>query len=96
MSEPRSARRGRAADDHPAEEQLRAPWSRSSRPIARRIVQPLQAFLAAETSSGVVLLLAGAAALVWAAAGGSATTKTELGVDRWALRESNPPGGLIA
>lgn len=45
---------------------LRPPWSRSERPVARRIAQPLQSFLQAETSSAFLLLAAAALALVWA------------------------------
>jgi NhaA family Na+:H+ antiporter len=42
---------------------LRAPWVH--RPIARRIFQPLQTFLAEEASSGILLLGATVAALLW-------------------------------
>lgn len=45
---------------------LRAPWSRSDRPVPRRVVQPLQTFLETEGSGGILLLLAAGAALVWA------------------------------
>jgi NhaA family Na+:H+ antiporter len=44
---------------------LRPTWSRSSRPVARRVVQPLQAFLETETSSAILLLFATVVALVW-------------------------------
>ncbi|HKE53522.1 MAG TPA: Na+/H+ antiporter NhaA, partial [Actinomycetota bacterium] len=47
-------------------EGLRSPWSRSSRPVARRVVQPLQAFLETETSSAFLLLGATLVALLWA------------------------------
>jgi NhaA family Na+:H+ antiporter len=47
-------------------EGLRAPWSRSQRAVARRLVQPLQSFLEAETSSAILLLGAALIALVWA------------------------------
>lgn len=47
-------------------EALRPTWSRSGRPLARRIVQPLQAFLETETSSAVLLLGAAAIAMLWA------------------------------
>ena len=50
------------ADD----ERLRAPWSRSSGMVARRIAQPLQAFLEAEASSGILLLAAAALGIAWA------------------------------
>jgi Na+:H+ antiporter, NhaA family len=46
--------------------QLRAPWSRSDRPLPRRLVQPLQSFLEAEASSAILLVSAAAIALVWA------------------------------
>jgi NhaA family Na+:H+ antiporter len=49
-----------------ASEPLRAPWSRSSRRVARRVAQPLQTFVAAETSSGILLLAAAALAVAWA------------------------------
>jgi NhaA family Na+:H+ antiporter len=45
---------------------VRAPWSRSERAIPRRVLRPLQALVAAETSGGAVLLLATLAALAWA------------------------------
>lgn len=47
-------------------EGLRPTWSRSSRPLPRRVVQPLQAFLQTEASSAVLLLVATALVLVWA------------------------------
>jgi Na+:H+ antiporter, NhaA family len=47
-------------------EGLRPSWSRSSRRLPRKVVQPLQAFLQAEISSAVLLLAATAAALIWA------------------------------
>jgi len=45
---------------------LHVPWSRSSRAVARRVVQPLQSFLEAEASSAVLLVAAAAIAMVWA------------------------------
>jgi NhaA family Na+:H+ antiporter len=45
---------------------VRVPWSRSERPIPRRVLRPLQALVDAETAGGVVLLVATIAALVWA------------------------------
>ncbi len=45
---------------------LRVPWSRSSRAVARRVVQPLQSFLEAEASSAVLLIAAALIAMVWA------------------------------
>ena len=47
-------------------EGVRSSWSRSARPVARRVAQPLQAFLETETSSAILLLVATVAALVWA------------------------------
>jgi len=43
-----------------------SPWSRSDRPVARRIVRPLEQFVSQEAGSGVILLGAAIAALVWA------------------------------
>lgn len=51
--------------DAQARHEIRVPWSRSDRPLPRRIVRPLQEFLQTSTSSGVVLLGAAGAALVW-------------------------------
>jgi NhaA family Na+:H+ antiporter len=42
------------------------PWSRTDRPVPRRVVQPLQAFLEQETSSAAMLIGAAAVALLWA------------------------------
>jgi NhaA family Na+:H+ antiporter len=42
------------------------PWSRTSRPFPRRVVQPLQAFLEQETSSAALLIAAAVVALLWA------------------------------
>lgn len=51
------------------------PWARSQRPVARRIVQPVERFVRQEAGSGAVLLAAAVAALVWAnAAPGSYDT----------------------
>jgi Na+:H+ antiporter, NhaA family len=55
-------------DDHgdgPGAE-VRTPWGRSDRPLARAVLQPLQSFLQTEVSSGVVLLAAALVALLWA------------------------------
>lgn len=51
--------------DRIANEGPRVPWSRSQRALPRRVVQPLQAFLEQETSSGILLLAAAAIALAW-------------------------------
>jgi Na+:H+ antiporter, NhaA family len=50
----------------PGRSGVRSTWSRSDRPLPRRVVRPLQAFLAEEAAGGLVLLSAAAAALVWA------------------------------
>jgi len=50
----------------PGHSGVRSSWSRSDRPIPRRVVRPLQAFLAEEAAGGVVLLSAAAVALIWA------------------------------
>jgi Na+:H+ antiporter, NhaA family len=42
------------------------PWSRTDRPLPRRILRPVQEFLHLEASGGLVLLAASIAALVWA------------------------------
>jgi NhaA family Na+:H+ antiporter len=42
------------------------PWARSDRPVARRIVRPLEQFVSQEAGSGVILMVAAIAALVWA------------------------------
>ncbi|MGZ8620789.1 MAG: Na+/H+ antiporter NhaA, partial [Actinomycetota bacterium] len=52
-------------DDTPDLDGLRAPWARSTRPLPRRVLRPLQTFLAEETSSGLLLLAATVVALVW-------------------------------
>ncbi|MGH2679044.1 MAG: Na+/H+ antiporter NhaA [Actinomycetota bacterium] len=46
--------------------ELRPSWSRSDRPVPRRIVRPLQEFLSTATASGTLLLLAALVALAWA------------------------------
>ena len=52
-------------DDTPDLDGLRAPWSRSTRTLPRRVLQPLQTFLAEEASSGLLLLAATLVALAW-------------------------------
>jgi NhaA family Na+:H+ antiporter len=46
--------------------EIRLPWSRSERPVPRRVLRPLQEFLSTSTASGTLLLLAALAALAWA------------------------------
>ena len=41
-------------------------WAGSDRAVPRRVVQPLQSFLAVEAAAGIVLLVAAVVALVWA------------------------------
>jgi Na+:H+ antiporter, NhaA family len=54
-------------DEHgPGRSGVRSTWSRSDRPIPRRVVRPLQAFLAEEAAGGTVLLAAALVALAWA------------------------------
>lgn len=57
-----------AGSDHRGESapELRRTWARSDRPVPRRVVRPLQAFLETEASSGVLLLVAAIVALLWA------------------------------
>lgn len=50
----------------PSSDQIRRPWSRSTRPIPTRFVRPAQQFLHAEVASGIILLAATVLALVWA------------------------------
>jgi NhaA family Na+:H+ antiporter len=45
--------------------EIKIPWSRSDRPVPRRLLRPLQEFLETSTASGVVLLGAVAVALAW-------------------------------
>ena len=78
-------------DDPQSPEGLRPSWSRSPRPVARRIVQPLQAFLETETSSAVLLLSATLIALAWANAPSGDSyatfwgTELTIGLGRWSL-----------
>ncbi|MEX0991236.1 MAG: Na+/H+ antiporter NhaA [Actinomycetota bacterium] len=46
--------------------ELRLPWARSDRRLARRFVQPLQAFFSTEIAGALFLLIAAVAALAWA------------------------------
>ena len=43
-----------------------SPWARSDRPVARRVVRPLERFVSEEAGSGAVLMAAAIVALVWA------------------------------
>src|SRR5918996_1074004 len=42
------------------------PWSRSDRPVPRRVVRPLERFVSEEAGSGAVLMGAAVVALAWA------------------------------
>ena len=81
-------------------EGVRPTWSRSMRPVARRVAQPLQAFLETETSSAILLLVATVAALAWANAPFGDTyptfwgTNLTLGLGHWTL--SNDLRGWVA
>jgi Na+:H+ antiporter, NhaA family len=81
------------ARDPRESEVLRVPWSRSDRPIPRRIVRPIQAFLETEASGGFLLLAAAVAALIWANSpvGGSYErvwhTVLTVGVGDWSIAE---------
>src|SRR5690349_4833654 len=45
---------------------VRPPWSRTSRPVPRRVLRPIREFMRLEVAGGVVLLVASVAALIWA------------------------------
>jgi NhaA family Na+:H+ antiporter len=47
-------------------EEFPSPWVRSDRPLARRIVQPLELFVRREVGSGAILMAAAVVALAWA------------------------------
>lgn len=46
--------------------EIRVPWSRSDRPVPRRVLRPLQEFLATSTAGATLLLAAVVLALAWA------------------------------
>ena len=48
-----------------APKDFRRPWLRSQRPVARRLVRPLERFLRLEAGSASLLMVAALAALVW-------------------------------
>ncbi|TMK66806.1 MAG: Na+/H+ antiporter NhaA [Actinobacteria bacterium] len=80
----------RPTGEHPG---LRRPWSRSERPVPRRVFQPLQSFLAEEAAGGVFLLAATVVALAWANSPWRDSyqqlwgTSLTIGVGRWAISE---------
>ncbi len=45
---------------------VRVPWSRSGRPVPRRVLRPIRQFTQLEIAGGVVLLVASVIALIWA------------------------------
>jgi Na+:H+ antiporter, NhaA family len=53
-------------DDFQPHPDILLPWSRSDRPLPRRVVRPLQEFLSTSTASGTLLLAAAVLALLWA------------------------------
>jgi NhaA family Na+:H+ antiporter len=73
--------------------EITPPWSRSDRPLPRRVVRPLQEFLSTSTASGAMLLAAAVLALLWANSpwGDSYETfwgtSVEVRLGRWAIRE---------
>jgi Na+:H+ antiporter, NhaA family len=81
---------------HPTEpdRQIRPPWSRSDRPVPRRIVRPLQEFLSTSTASGLVLLAAVVVALAWVNSPGSGAyerlfeTKVVVGIGEFTVAEN--------
>ncbi|HEX6330459.1 MAG TPA: Na+/H+ antiporter NhaA [Actinomycetota bacterium] len=76
------------------EDGLRLPWSLSRRPVARRVVQPLQSFLEAESSSAFLLLGAAVVGLAWANSPWQAAyhdllgTELALNIGDWRLAET--------
>src|ERR671923_1360405 len=76
-----------------AEEAIRPSWSDSARPVPRRVLRPLQAFLQTEQAGGVLLLAAAVAALVWANSPWQASydsfwsTQLTIGIGSWSLAE---------
>jgi NhaA family Na+:H+ antiporter len=70
---------------------IRVPWSRSERPVPRRLLRPLQSFLETEVASGILLLAAIAVAQVWANLGHGYqafwTTELTMRLGRWVVAE---------
>jgi NhaA family Na+:H+ antiporter len=73
--------------------EIRPPWSRSERPVPRRVLRPLQEFLSTSTASGTLLLLAALAALAWANSPWASvyeelwSTRLELSFGDWVIGE---------
>jgi len=64
MSEP--VEPGPPGDVHaPVGGEVRPPWSRSDRPVPRRVLRPLQEFLQTSTASAALLFVAVLVALLW-------------------------------
>ena len=74
-----------------AEHGLRMPWSRTERPVPRRVVKPLQSFLEQEAPGDAFLLAATVVALAWANSPWRDSyeqlwgTNLTIGVGRWAI-----------
>jgi NhaA family Na+:H+ antiporter len=70
---------------------LRLPWSRSERPLPRRLIRPIQTFLETELAGGVLMIAALVAALAWANSPFRSTydefwgTELAIHVGRWAI-----------
>ena len=82
----------RPTGDHVNPEQgLRLPWSRTERPVPRRVVKPLQSFLEQEAAGGAFLLGATVVALAWANSPWWETyeqlwrNSLTIGIGRWAI-----------
>ncbi len=60
---------------------LRLPWARSERRVPRRLLQPLQAFLATEMAGALFLFVAALVALAWANSPWSGAYTTLWGTD---------------
>lgn len=72
--------------------QVRPPWSRSGRPVPRRLLTPLRRFMQLEVASGSVLLAASVIALVWANLGTASyervwTTGVTVAIGDWRITE---------
>jgi len=65
MSEPVEPEAHIDAPDGESVDGVRPSWSRSDRPVPRRVVQPLQEFLQTSTASASLLFIAVIAALAW-------------------------------
>lgn len=80
-------------DRDPTQNEIRASWSRSDRPIPRAILRPLQAFLETEVASAILLLGAAAVAMLWANGPWSGSyervwgTHLAIGLGRWSVSE---------